>query len=95
MTQRLSTCSLMQKQIVNVCDGTNLGCASDFEVDLCDGRLTAIIVGRPSGFLWLSHERDIVIPWCKIECVGEDTILVKLSQSECCDDRKNKKNKLF
>ena len=36
--------------------------------------------------LELIKEDDIVIPWHLIECIGEDTILVKLSQQElsCC-----------
>ena len=76
-----------------MCDGTNLGCATDFEIDLCDGRITALIVPRPCGFLWLSHEHDLIIPWSKIECIGDDTILVKLPR-EMCDfgEKKKKKN---
>ena len=91
--ERLSTCELREKEVVNVCDGTILGCPSDFEFDIRDGRITAIIVPRSNGFFGFCRSDDLVIPWCKIECIGEDTVLVKLSPEEyrCCDDDKKKK----
>ena len=95
MGKRWSSCELSQKQIINVCDGSSLGCASDFEIDMCDGRITALIVQRPSGFLWLSHDCDLIIPWCDIERIGEDTILVKISPEKCCMPAKKKKKKSF
>lgn len=91
MSERWSSCELSQKQIVNVCDGSNLGCASDFEIDICDGRITALIVSRPSGFLWLCHDCDLIIPWCDIERIGEDTILVKIPPERCRPPEKKKK----
>ena len=83
MSERFSTCELRQKEVINLCDGTKLGTPCDFEFDLCDGKITAIIVPRPSGFLGLCHDNDLIIPWCKIECIGEDAILVKLTPIEC------------
>jgi len=92
--ERLNTCSLREKEVINLCDGMRLGCPDDFEVNVCDGRIVAIIVSRPSGFLGLSHCNDIVIPWHKIECIGEDTILVRLTEGELCrtEPRKKKRN---
>ena len=95
MGNRLSTCDIMKKEIINVCDGTNLGCATDFEVDICDSRITALIITRPCGFLWLSNENDIVIPWNKIECIGDDTILVRLPKEMYDFSEKKKKKKRF
>ena len=94
--ERFSTCELREKEVVNVCDGARLGCPSDFEFNVCDGRITALIVPRPCGFLWLSHDNDLVIPWNKIECIGDDTILVKIPR-EACDlsTKKRKKNRFF
>ena len=38
---------------------------------------------------------EIIIPWCKIECIGEDAILVRLTPNEIPisndNKRKNKK----
>ena len=97
MRERFSTCELRAKDVINLCDGTILGNPCDFEFDPCDGKITAIIVPRPCGFLGLSHSNDLIIPWCKIECVGEDAILVKLSASECqsCVKEKTKKKRLI
>ena len=81
--ERFSTCDLKQKEVINLCDGCRLGYPSDFEFNLCDGRILSIIVPRPSGFLGLGHSNDLIIPWNKIECIGEDAVLVRLSASEC------------
>ncbi len=91
--ERFSTCDLREKEVINLCDGIRLGCPSDFEFDACDGKITALIVPRPCGFLGLSHANDIVIPWCKIECIGEDAILVRLTPSEWCIPDKDKKKR--
>ena len=95
--ERLSTCELRSKEVINLCDGTRLGCPSDFEFCVSDGKITAIIIEGQGGFLGFGRCNDIVIPWCKIECVGEDAILVRLSHAECCftDDSKRKKRGLW
>ncbi len=77
--ERFSTCDLRDREVINLCDGTKLGCPTDFEFDFRDGKITAIIISLSNGFF---HNNDIVIPWCKIECIGEDTILVKLSTED-------------
>ena len=80
--ERFNTCDLREKEVINLCDGTKLGYPCDFEFDSGDGRITAIVIARPSGFLGLSHANDLVIAWNKIECIGEDAILVRLSVQE-------------
>ena len=77
--ERFSTCELREKEVINLCDGSRLGCPCDFEFDVYEGSITAIIVPRPSGFLGLSRANDLVIPWKNIECIGTDAILVRLS----------------
>ena len=95
--ERLNTCELRDKEVVNLCDGTRLGCPSDFEFCVSDGRITSLIVPRPSGFLGLSHANDLTIPWCKVECIGEDAILVRLMPQEliCIDDERKKRKKNY
>ncbi|MBQ9757305.1 MAG: YlmC/YmxH family sporulation protein [Clostridia bacterium] len=68
---------LKTKEVINVTDGARLGFVSDVEIDLADGRLTAIIVPgayRMMGFL--GREEDIVIRWENIKKIGDDIIII-------------------
>ena len=68
---------LKTKEVINVTDGARLGFVSDVEIDLKDGRLTAIIVPgayRMMGFL--GREDDIVIKWENIKKIGDDIIII-------------------
>lgn len=68
---------LHDKEVINVCDGCRLGCVDDVEVDTCTAKLTALVIhGRPKLFGLLGHEDDVVIPWCEIEIIGDETVLV-------------------
>ena len=84
--KRCSTADLRRLEIINLCDGTRLGYASDFEFDREDARILALVVRGCDGLFGIGREDDIVIPWHKIECFGEDTILVRLSSADlsCC-----------
>ena len=85
--KRCSTVTFRRLEIINLCDGARLGYACDFEFDCEDARLLAMVVHRGGGFLGLGREEDLIIPWENIECIGEDTVLVRLSQKEmasCC-----------
>lgn len=95
--KKISTDELRQKEIINLFDGARLGYACEFEFDISDGHICALIVPKSTGFLGLGRECSIVIPWCRIECVGEDTILVKLSPEECvppCDRDPKRRGKV-
>ena len=97
--ERFSTCELREKEVVNMCDGVKLGCPVDFEFNICDGRITALIISGGGGFLGLCRDDDIIIPWNKIECIGSDAILVKIDgdKGSCysCGGKKRKKGFLF
>jgi YlmC/YmxH family sporulation protein len=80
--KRCSTAELREKEIINLCDGMRLGYANDFEFDLTDGRITALLLNQQKGFSCLTKCETIRIPWDRIECIGEDTVLVKLNLSE-------------
>ena len=43
--ERCSTSGIGQKQVINVCDGTNLGFVTDIEFEICEGKIVALIVG--------------------------------------------------
>ncbi len=84
--KRCSTAELRRLEIINLCDGARLGFASDFEFDKEDAKILALVISGSCGVFGLGREDDIVIPWHKIECFGEDTILVRLTASDlsCC-----------
>jgi YlmC/YmxH family sporulation protein len=68
---------LCRKDVINIKDGSRLGFIDDVEIDVCDGRVVAIVIfGRARFFGLFGRDDDIVIPWCDIQKIGEDTILV-------------------
>jgi len=73
------TSDLREKDVINILDGKKIGKVCDFEVDLQNGKVEAIIVPAPFsvGSLF-SKDKDYVIPWTKIKKIGEDVILVEL-----------------
>ena len=88
-----STVDLRYKEVINLCDGARLGCAQDFEIDVTSGRIVALVIAGDGGIFGFSKKEDIIIPWEKIQCIGEDTVLVRLEQSEvqvCVRDRRKK-----
>ena len=93
--KRCSTADLRKLEIINLCDGTRLGCASDFEFDCEDARILALVIAGNYGIFGLGKEDDLIIPWNLIECIGEDTILVKLTQQDlsCCSCSEKKKRR--
>ena len=70
---------LKRKEIINICDGARLGCVSDLELDECTGQICSIIVPGPLRFFGLFRGGDeIVIPYCRIQKIGDDVILVQV-----------------
>lgn len=89
----ISTSDLRKKEIINLCDGARLGYTCDFEFDRCSSQITGLILERESGFLGLGSGDRVVIPWNKVNCIGEDTILVSFSSKElkCFCEKKRKR----
>ncbi len=80
--KRYSTVDLRHLEIINLCDGARLGYATDFEFDKDDAQILSLIIGGCNGFFGFGKEDDLIIPWKKIECFGEDTILVRMNSNE-------------
>ena len=68
---------LRSKEVINLCDGCLLGCITDIEFNSASGEITAIMLPGDGIFASLSQKNRIVIPWCDIERIGKDTILVR------------------
>lgn len=83
MGQARSVCTLAdlkKLEVINLCDGSRLGYVCDAEIDLCAGCITAIMVPAKLEFWdWFRKEgnRHQRIPWCDIDCIGDDTVLVR------------------
>lgn len=88
---------LKDKQVISVKDGAVLGFVSDVELDIENGRLTAVIIpGRSRGLGLFGREGDIIIPWEKIEVIGNDSILVNFELlSGVITNQSNHKNNFF
>ncbi|MCL2018305.1 MAG: YlmC/YmxH family sporulation protein [Oscillospiraceae bacterium] len=65
------------KEIINIKTGCKIGYPDDIEFESCTAKVIKLIVyGRSRFFGLFGREDDIIIPWCDIEIIGEDTILV-------------------
>ena len=94
--RKVSTADLRHLEVINLCGGERLGYACDFEIDLDCGQILSIIIPVECGFSPFSKKEEYIIPWCKIECIGEDAILVKIPQNELlrCDcQRRGRKSR--
>ena len=81
---------LRDKDVININDGRKLGCVTDVDIDVCNGKLVAIMVqGESKGFIFGRCE-EIRIPWDRIVRIGDDTILVDL-KTRICDPRPSDK----
>ncbi|MDY5022460.1 MAG: YlmC/YmxH family sporulation protein [Blautia sp.] len=79
-------CELKQKDVINMCSCKSLGCPIDVEFCPKTGRILSIIVPGPGRLccFW-GKENECIIPWESICQIGDDIILVKLS-----DDKNSK-----
>ncbi|MEG2597008.1 MAG: YlmC/YmxH family sporulation protein [Oscillospiraceae bacterium] len=89
-------CELQRKEIVNVKDGTKIGFVDDAIIDIENAAVQSLVVyGRLRLFGLLGRQPDIIIPWCDIEIIGEDTILVAAEDLPKGVLRKNRWKELF
>lgn len=77
---------LTHKDVINLCTGQKLGCVHDIEINTKDQTVVSIVLPGEGNLLGFGKATELVIPWCKIECIGEDAILVRLTTEElaCC-----------
>lgn len=72
---------LRMREVINIVDGRRLGPIKDIDINLEEGRISAIILPMYGAKLmgFFSKENEIIIPWDKIIRIGIDVILVELS----------------
>jgi len=70
---------MREKEVINIRDGVKIGFIYDFEIDLENGRILAIVVPGPGKVLGLfGKNNDYLIDWQQIVKIGTDAILVKI-----------------
>lgn len=78
--QQWRIADLRCKEVINISDGERLGFVDDVLLDAREGKLLALIVPGPCRFFGMfAHEDDYVIPWEKINRIGDDIILVDVN----------------
>ena len=86
---------LRNKEVINICDGRRFGCVIDVEINVCDGRVISLIVPGDGKVSLFGKCNGVNIPWCKIDKIGDDIILVNVGElpfgdKDCCDNKKRR-----
>lgn len=70
------------KEVVNIVDGRRLGHVIDIVISLQTTCVLGIVVPGEQSFWNIIKPCDpLFIPWCQIVKIGEDTILIEISDS--------------
>lgn len=89
---RLTSTQLREKDVINLCSGSRLGYIGEIEFDSCNGQICSLILCRTGGLFGFSKDAPLIIPWSRIECIGEDAVLVRISEQEldslCCEKKR-------
>ena len=75
---------LRTKEVIDVQDGRRLGRVMDLEFCAEDSRVTALVVPAETSF-WQTLRGEkcgLVIPWQDIRRIGDDVILVTVSECQ-------------
>lgn len=78
---KMTFSDLKSKEVINIRDGKFLGCVCDLELNACDGRILSLVLPGSGIFSSFSSKKRIYIPFCNIEKIGEDIILVKYCEA--------------
>lgn len=80
---KISFCELKKKDVINMCDGSNLGNIYDLVMDSCTGCICGIIIPASKGFFNIfKSNNDLFIPYSRICKIGKDIILVDIIMHE-------------
>lgn len=68
---------LRHKEVISSCDGRRVGFVDDVIIDTKTARIVSIVIFGRSGFLGIFGRcEDYIIPWEKIDLIGQDTIII-------------------
>ena len=87
---QITFCELRSKEVVNCVDGRRMGRIVDIVFSSETGKIMGIVTpyGKRGPF---GKGQDIFIPWRCVNTIGEDVIIVNLSENgSCCEDEVKK-----
>lgn len=68
---------MRRKEVISACDGKRIGFVDDVIIDVKNACIVSIVIfGRMSFFGLFGKCEDYIIPWEKIDLIGEDTIII-------------------
>lgn len=76
-------CELKQKEVINICNCKSMGYPTDVDFNCEKGILKALIVPGSCKFCSLWSTNEYIIPWHCIKQIGDDIILVEISEEKC------------
>ena len=79
---------LKQKQVINICDGKQLGRVCDVVFSFPEGKVQGIVVPGGKGLRW--GRADLFIDLKNVTKIGVDTVLVEIKAAPSKDKKKNK-----
>lgn len=93
---KITFSELCGMDVINLCDGKKLGHICDLEIGIEDYCLCSLIIPHDNGSLNPFCKKEYyIIPVCRIECIGNDAVLIKIPPTEllCCELCKRNKRK--
>ncbi len=83
---------LRTKDVINVVNGENLGRIDDLELDAQHASVTALVLyGKPKIFGLFGPRDNCIIGFRQIQLIGRDVILVRMGDSDSCENCTNEK----
>ncbi len=80
---------LKNKEVISACDGSRIGFVDDVIVDTKCAKIVSIVIFGRSGFFGVFGKcEDFIIPWEKIDLIGEDTVIISCSTPQPTKRRK-------
>lgn len=74
-------CELREREVINVTDGRKLGRLNDIALNAKGQTIGLIVPGAKSFFKNITGSDNIFVPWQCILKIGDDVILVNLSNN--------------
>lgn len=85
---------LKHKEVISCCDGTRIGFVDDVIVDTQTAKVISLVIfGRGSFFGLFGRCEDYIIPWEKIDLIGQDTIILSCSMPKPIKRQKKRRFK--